>query len=315
MSAARLHVLIALPDPGAAATVAAALRRRSHTVLPVTDTAEALAQESADVVVCDLDMLGALRRSGARTRAVVVDVPESVDAWRSTLRLGASDALSRPWRLAELVEAVEAGPRAALPARGEDALLRRSLAAEADSIEKALRELCSWLVRRSVTPAARARVLTATAEVLENTARHAYGAGLGGRVELAAALESHELCVEVRDDGTGFDPGHLPQEAREGGLSRAAALAESLRVTSQPGQGTRVVLRFSARGVDFGEDVVVDLSEHDWLSPALAQRVLASLADPEAGPFYNLSPALAVTVGRLMAGSTERQRAERALWS
>ena len=54
---------------------------------------------------------------------------------------------------------------------------------------------------------------------------------------------------------------------------------------------------------------------HLWLPPALARRVLESLTGNGSEPLYNLSPALAVTVGRLLTGATPRQRAERALWS
>jgi len=308
----RLAVLVALSDDGAASTAAAALRRRGHAVVAAQRDEAVRGQPDAQVVVCDLATLEVLRERGHGARAIVVDLPETPTAWRQALRLGAADALCRPWRLAELVAAVEAGPRAPRPAPPRGVTLQRSLEAEVDAIERVLRELCAFLVGQGIAPAARARALTATAEVLENAARHAYAAAPAGRVELSATPRRHEIEIEVIDHGAGFDP---LDATREGGLARAAALAEDLRVTSRPGQGTRVSLRFSATRVDLDDGEGLDLSEMDWLSPALARRVLAGVEHGRPGPFYSLSPALAVTVGRLLAGAAQRQRAERALWS
>lgn len=312
MAEPRLEVLVALPDAGAASTTAAALRRRGHAVAVVTGAEQALTHASAQVVVCDLTTLEVLRLRGLDSRAVVLDLPETPQAWRRALNLGAADALSRPWRLAELVASVEIGPRAPLPAAPRSTTLHRSLEAEADAIDAALRELCAFLVRHAVAPAARARAVTACAEVLENAARHAYATSAEAIVELHAALRAGEFEVEITDRGDGFDPEGAP---REGGLARATALAEDLRVTSRPGQGTSVTLRFGTYPIDLDDGEDLDLSELDWLSPALARRVLESLGGGHTAPFYSLSPALAVTVGRLLAGATERQRAERALWS
>jgi anti-sigma regulatory factor (Ser/Thr protein kinase) len=312
MRSTPLEVLVVLPDEGACSATAAALRRRGHVVAVVDGLEQAADHADAHVVVCDLPTLEGLRARGLRQRAIVLDLPETPDAWRAALRLGAADALARPWRLAQLVAAVEDGPRAPLPAAPGGLALRRSFEAEADAVEQALRELCAFLVRHGTAPAARARTLSACAELLENVLQHAYPTPGTGRVELSARLRAEQIEVEVGDRGAGFVVEGLPAE---GGLARAAALTEDLRLTSEPGQGTRATLRVQAWRVDLDGDEDVDLSELDWLSPALARRVLASTAGGCPSPFFSLSPALAVTVGRLLAGASERQRAERSLWS
>jgi hypothetical protein len=66
--------------------------------------------------------------------------------------------------------------------------------------------------------------------------------------------------------------------------------------------------------VQFEEEEAVDLSELDYLTPDMASRVLAGLrGEPE--PSYNLSPALAVSVGRMLAGTSDQKSLRVALWS
>lgn len=310
MSSEALDLLVVLADGGAASAIAAALRRRGHAVWVVEDADQAELPASASTVLCELGALERLRERGCKMRAVVLDLPDDPQAWRRALQLGAADALGRPWRIAELIAAVEIEPAAAT---SKGCALRRSVAAEADAIDAALVELCSFLALHRIAPSARARALTATAELLENCVRHAYPPPPArGSIELEVHVRQRELEIAVSDRGRGFEPSAALEG---GGLARAAVLAEDLRIESNRGQGTRAALRFSALRVEFDDGANVDLSDLDWLSPALARRVLASLGDGQAEPFYSFSPALAVTVGRLLAGATERQRIERALWS
>jgi signal transduction histidine kinase len=79
-------------------------------------------------------------------------------------------------------------------------------------------------------------------EALNNAGRHA----AAKRVEVQLSATPDELVLEVSDDGRGFDP----RRARTwrtfaliGMRERALAMGGSLRVHSQPGTGTRVVLR------------------------------------------------------------------------
>jgi signal transduction histidine kinase len=88
-------------------------------------------------------------------------------------------------------------------------------------------------------------------EALRNVERHAQAQVVAVAlrwsalaVAQAAGDGTTQLCIEVVDDGTGFDPG-VPQTGHYGlrGMHEQAALIDArLEVTSQPGQGTRVSL-------------------------------------------------------------------------
>jgi hypothetical protein len=67
--------------------------------------------------------------------------------------------------------------------------------------------------------------------------------------------------------------------------------------------------------VAFDEGRALDLCDEDFLMPDVARRVLHALRRPETAHVHELSPALAVVVGRLLAGPESRSLAERALWS
>jgi signal transduction histidine kinase len=80
-------------------------------------------------------------------------------------------------------------------------------------------------------------------EALNNIAKHA-GAS---RVEMDLRQEDQTIELGIRDDGQGFDPeriitGHY-------GLSmmheRAARVGARLSITSQPGQGTELTIRWA----------------------------------------------------------------------
>ena len=56
--------------------------------------------------------------------------------------------------------------------------------------------------------------------------------------------------LQVRDDGRGFDPGHVPPDRLGLGImqERAQIIGAVLKVGSQPGQGTEVVVIWPAKG-------------------------------------------------------------------
>jgi len=313
VSARRLDVLIALSEEGAASATAGALRRRGHRVAICAPAAIDSAPRVEDALVSDLATLERLRAAGQTAPALLVDLEATPEAFRDALRLGATDVMTRPWLLSELADRVESCAAARDVRRRADGL-RREVECDPDDVEDALRDLAAFLVARGISPTTRTRALSACAEVLDNVLRHAWPLPQAGRATLRACLEGRDLRVTISDTGAGFDADALAQLA-EGGLARARALAEDLRVESRPHGGTRVELGFVAYHVDFDDDDTIDLSELDWLPPALARRVLESLTGAGSEPLYNLSPALAVTVGRLLTGATPRQRAERALWS
>ena len=67
--------------------------------------------------------------------------------------------------------------------------------------------------------------------------------------------------------------------------------------------------------VKFDDEHVVDLTELDFLSPELAKKIITFLEEEEGESPFRLSPALAVTVGRLLAGPATPQVQKDALWS
>ena len=97
-----------------------------------------------------------------------------------------------------------------------------------------------------LTPEARIAVYRVVQEALSNIERHA----MADTVLVACTVSPGELTIEIEDDGTGFDPEEMrhPRENGQGlGLlgmrERLSLLGGACAVESQPGQGTRVVIR------------------------------------------------------------------------
>lgn len=89
-------------------------------------------------------------------------------------------------------------------------------------------------------------VQLAVSEAVTNVVLHAYRPPEeAGEVELAAAIEGDELCVEVCDRGCGMAP-RVDSPGAGVGLRVIAALAGALRIgTSRRGDGTCVQMRFA----------------------------------------------------------------------
>jgi signal transduction histidine kinase len=90
-----------------------------------------------------------------------------------------------------------------------------------------------------------ATLLRIAQEALSNAARHARA----DRVGVTLSFMGDEVTLDVRDDGTGFDPAAVPARTRTGGFgldgmrARAERIAGSLTVESEPGHGTAVSAR------------------------------------------------------------------------
>ncbi|QHA06934.1 sensor histidine kinase [Streptomyces broussonetiae] len=82
-------------------------------------------------------------------------------------------------------------------------------------------------------------------EALSNAARHARAT----RVGVTLSFMGDEVTLDIRDDGTGFDPAAVPPRTRAGGFgldgmrARAERVAGSLTLESEPGHGTAVSAR------------------------------------------------------------------------
>jgi CheY-like chemotaxis protein/anti-sigma regulatory factor (Ser/Thr protein kinase) len=325
---ARLRILVVEGRHSAGQAIAGLLRRRGHEVRLVSSAEAALACEPADVLVSDLELPGAsglelleeLRRSGSAARTVFIAARPSLEQSRRALELGAVELLSKPFRLGELVRAVESQATAGGAPSGAQAAgcFDQSYPSAPASVELAARELAAHALRCGISPAARARIAGAAGEAIDNARRHGYAAARG-RIRVEAQLEGAEYSVRVSDEGIGFDAaaleaGELHDTLRHG-LARARALAEELEIESRPGGGTRVLLLFRASRVAFEDEGGIDLSELDFLGPELSRRILSSLREGKGEHSFHLSPALAVVVGRLLAGPDPRAGIEQALWS
>jgi len=303
-----LRILVVDAEEPISAAIAAVLTRRGHAVQTARTAEAALDHVAPDVLVCDLllgersgiDVLETFQSRGERPHTVFVTGHPSLEDCRRALHLGAAEFLTKPFRLEELVRAVEA--RRPAPARtgGFD---KRYLSSPA-CIEQAARDVAAHALRCGLCPSTRARIATTTAELVDNARRHGL-VHARGRIRVEAAVEEREFVLRVRDEGLGFDAAPFAAEhggqPKQSGLARARALSEHLHIESSPGAGTCVTARFAAVRVDFEEDDVIDLSEHDHLTPDLARRLLHTLTQPETASLYRLSPALAVVVGRMLA--------------
>jgi signal transduction histidine kinase len=115
---------------------------------------------------------------------------------------------------------------------------------------------------RTIRPEAEVTLLRTAQEALANVAKHA-GAT---RVGLTLSYMDHQLALDIRDDGRGFDPGH-PVRA-DGGLGpdhpvradggfglvamrqRVEGLSGTLQIESEPGGGTGISACLPAESVE-----------------------------------------------------------------
>ena len=101
---------------------------------------------------------------------------------------------------------------------------------------------------RPLPPGTEREVLRVAQEAIHNVKKHAGAKHLSVQLEYGPA----ELAIEVRDDGQGFAaetapaPGHF---GLTGMRERAASIGGTLEVTSEPGGGTTIRLRVTARRV------------------------------------------------------------------
>jgi signal transduction histidine kinase len=126
-------------------------------------------------------------------------------------------------------------------ARGLSALLGELRAGRDAAFDLQIDEEAAGLL----TPDQSIEALQIAREAVSNAFRH----GRATLVTLRLQRSDHELCLLVQDNGAGFDPA----ANREGGhglgnmQARADRLGATLRITSTPGTGTRVVATLPIR--------------------------------------------------------------------
>lgn len=315
-----LQILLITPELATAETFRSVLEQRGHLISHVQNLQEARYAGRFDVLIHDLDVqdeapsddvfafLNERNQLGLNSRAVVLTARPTAEVFKRALLSGNAQILLKPValdRLVALVEDRESGDPAGLnsqtPAteaahQDNPFEFQKHYSLERGMMERCARDLCGYAMRIGVGPSGRARIASAVSEILDNSRRHAYEYE-GGRVLVTAFADAGKrVSIVVQDFGLGFA---LDEDRDAFGLARASALAEGLRIDSSVGSGTRVELEFEVWPVRFEGEEIIDLSELDWLPPALTHKVLSRLEKGES-PF-RLSPALAVTVGRLLA--------------
>ena len=179
-------------------------------------------------------------------------------------------------------------------------------------------ELAAFLTEYAVAQAHRIRIVSAVYEATDNARRHAFVEGTG-TFSVRVEIQRTRVNVCITDQGPGFDatrvltdsvPAALPMRGTErtrhgntsGGLRRLAALSEESDIQSDE-KGTRVQLGFELTPVRFEEEGT-DLSDADFLDPDRARELVRALkeGDQDVGDF---SPAMALTIGRLLGGAQQ----------
>jgi FixJ family two-component response regulator len=312
-----LDVLIVEGEESVTEALSSTLARRGHRVFAARSTEKALALPAPDVFVCEghlpgscgFELLSAVRAREDGARFVLLDGEPTVEECLRALRLGASDLLAKPFRIEDLVRAVESGARkSAQRSRPAKEALERAYPATERSVELCARELCAFALARGIPPSVRARIAGAAEEIVENAVRHA-GLTPGSTIRLRARVEGSAFHLEISDAGTGFDAkstrasivARASGPARTG-LQRARALSERLDLRTAPGAGTEVALRFSTSGASLSSSGK-DLSEVDFLAPGEAELLIDELLEGRTPEIEALSPAVAVVIGRLLAGA------------
>jgi CheY-like chemotaxis protein len=332
MNTSVLNILVVESEIAVAAPLIKALELNGHRATHVTTARSAVEAVEAgqasehDAVVaatelpdgCGLDVCDLMRQRGSKARFVFMADNPTIEDYRCAMRVGATDLFTKPLDPSVLVGCVENSTSSALAIDVPVEEYERSYRAVSPCVEEAARDLAGYLLRCGIGPSCRTRVASACAEAIDNIVEHAYP-GSCGSVHVVLTVGERELRLAISDTGVGFDSTgacltHMASDSRSG-LARIAALAEDVQVASEIGVGSCIRMRFSALRVFFDEGEHVDLSELDFLTPRTARRVIESLNDSETSDLFHLSPALAVTVGRLLAGPTPRRSLQSALWS
>lgn len=330
MTQGSLNVLVVTNEDAVANAIASFLRHRGHIVTSAENASEALRLPQPDVLITDLevdgpsdgfDLVSEMRGHGRAPRAILYTECPSVDIFRKAAEIGDTRVLLKPIELDRLIESVEndfdLDDDLEEFEDEESPRLEAGYMSTPDCIDASARDVAAFALRLGIGPSGRCRIASAVAELMENARRHAYADKLG-TIALTATTRGRIVEVTIHDLGRGFEASTVVTEALlsgHGGIARASSLAEDLRIESTPGSGTRAFLEFSAFPVKFDDEHIVDLSELDFLPPDLAKKIVTFLESEEGESPFRLSPALAVTVGRLLAGPDSPQVHQDALWS
>jgi DNA-binding NarL/FixJ family response regulator len=305
-----VQILVALGDEGLGLELVEALASVGLRAQRVAHLREGLAAPLPAILVTDdvlpgappLELLRELRQRWPQLESLALLHEPDFHVARQAFALGAHDVLPAPFEVDAVVEQLE-NLVDQVESCDEHEFSFRGAATEA-TVRAALRAWLAHLCQCGIGSATRARAVSALAEVLDNVRRHAYPQS-SGEFQVGARRSGSSWTLFVRDAGVGFEQATCSHAA---GLSRARALVEDLRVRSLPFLGTTVELRFEHQPLTFDFDGHLDLSESDYLEPAIARRLLVAARSGQPLPPHALPPALAVCVGRLLADDSAQQR-------
>lgn len=234
-----------------------------HHVTEASDAASAEAaflEERHDVIItdirlpdgCGLDLLARLRTMDTQFAAIVTTGYGTYEQAIEAIRLKVSAFLSKPFPASELLKVVEELDTPTAAATSEPAFRASSESSER-SINALTLQIETELARLQAQPWVSARALELLCEALENVVKHAYPGG-SGMVDVTVARDGGGLLMKVADHGCGFDISNALAgvlAGREGspdagipGLLRFHREADEVRLQSEPGAGTCVLLRF-----------------------------------------------------------------------
>lgn len=111
--------------------------------------------------------------------------------------------------------------------------------AEAEQMAQVRTEVAAYARGVGMSEVAVEDVRTIVTEACGNSIKHAYGDSSEGSLEISASAEEGELCLVVRDFGSGLGPrtrSSLP--SLHAGLSIIGMLSNSFRLCSRRGVGT-----------------------------------------------------------------------------
>lgn len=115
-------------------------------------------------------------------------------------------------------------------------------AAAVPGARRAITSLCQYLgLAGDLTE----RIRLAVTEACTNCVLHAYGDAPSATFAVEARVEGDSLLLVVRDYGQGIVPGRPRADTLNLGLRLIEELADSASVSTRPGRGTRVAMRFA----------------------------------------------------------------------
>ncbi len=305
------YVLVVSADVERSSSLIQSLAGQGLSAFACHSAKEALCAPRPEVLVTDLDLedhdgleLCEALSAGTRPMATVLMCTEaSLDVYRRAMRLNVFDLCPIDGSEHELTQVIQSASETLQPDASATEF-ESSLPSTAPACEGVQRELAAWMLVRGIAPSTRCRVTTALGEALENACRHGYPVDVGP-IEVQARLEGRELEVHIFDRGEGMDPEAQKTSgcfSGSGGLARMASLCEDHSFASHATLGTHVNLRFSVHRTQFSEDECTDYEDFDFLVPDHVRALLLDMQGPEQMEVVHLSPAIAVTVGRLLAG-------------